>query len=360
MQDIIPLTKELIRFATMHAKPREIRRCADFIENYLKKCGATPQRFEFQGVPSIAVMPPGGQAPVLLMSHIDVVDAPEELFEPVEKEGKLYGRGSIDDKYAVALSMVLVKNHLARLKKEGRGPEELPFGILVTGDEEIGGENGARAVLGELKTDFCIALDGGGLKKIVVKEKGIVHLKLVARGKTAHGARPWLGENAIEKLIDDYQRLRTHFELSAPDHWHRTLNFSRIQAGKAINQVPDYAEAMFDIRYTENDDIQQIIARIRDEIQGELAVERTEPIFSGGKSAYLDLLRKIAPRAEVGCEHGASDARFLSSYGIDGIVWGADGDSSAHSLDEHVNIDSVEELYRLLDRFLQAVPPSSS
>ena len=79
----------------------------------------------------------------------------------------------------------------------------MPFGIIITADEEIGGANGARQALKEIKAAFCVALDGGSLKKIVIKEKGIVRLKLVARGKTAHGARPWLGENAIEKLIED-------------------------------------------------------------------------------------------------------------------------------------------------------------
>jgi len=60
-------------------------------------------------------------------------------------------------------------------------------------DEEIGGHDGAQAALAQLKADFAIALDGGNLRKIVVKEKGILRLKLISRGKTAHGARPWLG-----------------------------------------------------------------------------------------------------------------------------------------------------------------------
>jgi succinyl-diaminopimelate desuccinylase len=55
----------------------------------------------------------------------------------------------------------------------------------------------------------------------------------------------------------------------------------------------------------------------------------------------------------VGFEHGASDARFLSDHGIKGIVWGANGDLSQHSLNEHVNIDSVARLYELLDEFMK-------
>ncbi|MDH3828630.1 MAG: hypothetical protein OET21_14500, partial [Desulfobacterales bacterium] len=61
---------------------------------------------------------------------------------------------------------------------------------------------------------------------------------------------------------------------------------------------------------------------------------------------------QIATDSEVGFEHGASDARFLSAHGIKGIVWGADGDMSQHSADEHINIDSFYKLYDLLDTFI--------
>jgi succinyl-diaminopimelate desuccinylase len=362
MEEIIKLTQDLICFKTMHSQPAEIQRCVSFIEDYLKACGAGYQRLDHADFPSIIVMPQHNVAPILLMSHIDVVDGPDDLFQPQIKDNALYGRGSIDDKYAAALSLVFIKNYLQQLQKEGKDQNDLPFGIIITADEEIGGANGAQKALKEIKAEFCIALDGGGLNKIVIKEKGIVKLKLIARGKTAHGARPWLGENAIENLIKDYQVLKTNFELSDADHWHRTLNFSRIQAGKVSNQVPDYAEALFDIRYTENDDMEALFKNIQKEIKGDLVVEKKEPLFEGGDSPYLDLLLEIATNSEVGFEHGASDARFLSAHGIKGIVWGADGDMSQHSADEHVNIDSVYKLYELLDAFInrsQALIPKA-
>jgi succinyl-diaminopimelate desuccinylase len=352
MEEVIKLTEDLIRFKTIYSQPAEIQRCVSFIEDYLKTCGAGYQRLDHAGTPSIIVMPQNNVTPILLMSHIDVVDGSDAMFQPRIKNKALYGRGSIDDKYAAALSLVLIKEHLKKLRKNGKDQKDLPFGVLITADEEIGGANGARQALMRIKAQFCIALDGGSLQKIVVKEKGIVKLKLVARGKTAHGARPWLGENAIENLINDYRALKKYFERQAPDHWHRTLNFSYIQAGKASNQVPDYAEALFDIRYTENDDMEKIFETIRAEIKGEMVVEKKEPLFEGGDSPYLDLLLEITKDTEVGFEHGASDARFLSTHGIKGIVWGADGDMSQHSADEHVNIDSVYQLYNLLDAFI--------
>ena len=352
MHRVVDLTKDLIRFKSMHSRPEEIRNCMDFMESHLARHGVGYRRIEENGVPTLLVLRPDGTVPVLLMSHIDVVDAPEELFAPRVENGKLFGRGSIDDKYAAALSLVLVVEQMEKLKARGRTQADLPCGLLISGDEEIGGHDGAQAALSQLKAEFAIALDGGHLRKIVTKEKGIVRLKLIGRGKTAHGARPWLGENAIENLIADYFKIKRHFELTAPGHWHRTLNFSRIQAGKATNQVPDYAEALFDIRFTENDDMDAVVDAIRREIKGEVEVVEREPLFQGGRTPYLDRLLAVAGNPELGCEHGASDARFLSAFGIPGIVWGPDGDNSAHAVDEHVNIDSLLALHKILDDFL--------
>ncbi len=360
MEEIIRLTKDLIRFKSMHSRPEEIKACAEFIEHLLSLWDVKYRRLDRQNIPSIFVLPQRDFTPVLLMSHIDVVDAHDSLFIPLEREGKLYGRGSLDDKYAAAVSLVLLKEHLQELRKKGMDQEHLPFGILITGDEEIGGHDGAKEALKEIRMDFCIALDGGALHKIVTKEKGIVRLKLISRGKAAHAARPWLGENAVDQLIDDYLKMRRFFEESAPEHWHKTLNLSIIHAGKSLNQVPDYAEALFDIRYTENDNMEEVIQKIKRETQGELVVTAQEPLFLGGESPYLALLLKIARNAEVGFEHGASDARFLREYGISGIVWGADGDLSQHSIEEHVNIESVNTLYRVLNEFVERVRSTRS
>lgn len=352
MQDLLELTKDLIRFKSMLSRPDEINRCADFIERFLRDIGATCNRIECDGVPSIAALPKADFAPILFMSHIDVVDAPDELFEPTEKEGKLYGRGSIDDKYAAALSMILFREHLNGARKQGRGQGDLPFGILITGDEEAGGHKGAKEALKTIRTDFCIALDGGNLRKIVTKEKGVLRLKLVSRGKAAHGSRPWLGENAIEKLFQDCQSVKDFFLDEDPEHWHKTVNLSIIRAGNSANQVPDLAEAVFDIRYTEKDDVETLVEQMRKRIKGELSVEMKEPLFLGGKSPYLTLLLDVSKDATLGFEHGASDARFLQEHGMPGIVWGPDGDLSAHAYDEHVNLDSLYKLYRMVDRFI--------
>jgi len=349
----------LIRFKSTHDRPDEICRCADFIEDYLKFENIPYKRIDRNRIPSIMVLPEPHYARVLLVSHFDVVGGPDRLFHPQEKKGCIYGRGSIDDKYAVALSLVLLKNHLTAARQRRGGLPDLSFGVLITGDEEVGGHDGVDPLLSRVRADFGIVLDGGALEQIVVKEKGILRLKLTAKGRSAHSARPWLGENAIDNLLEDYAHIRSRFSETAPDHWHPTLNISRVAAGVSDNQVPDRAEAVFDIRYTENEDPDRLVRVLSKSISGELTVSYRAPVYDGGASPYLDLLKKMLPSVTFGFEHGASDARHLSKRKIPSIVWGADGNGSQHSEDEHVVIESVFELYDRLESFLKKVPEVS-
>jgi succinyl-diaminopimelate desuccinylase len=354
VREIVDLTKDLIRFKSTHTRPAEILKCARFIETWFNRRDIACTVVENHGVPSIRALPAHRSSPLLLlMSHIDVVNADDALFEPLEKDGRLYGRGAIDDKYAAALSMVLLKNRIQSDRRRGVADGTLPLGVLITGDEEVGGYHGARSALGEISCDFCIALDGGRVDKIVVKEKGILRLKLVASGKTAHGARPWQGENAIERLMTDCLAVKGFFDgLAEPEHWHRTMNLSVFHAGDSINQVPDKAEATFDIRYTENDDVDDLVRRIQAAVSAKVITEEREPLFISPGSPYRDRLLALAKDTRTGIAHGASDARFLSQFDIPGVVWGADGNSSQHATDEHVEIQSLSRLYHLLDRFL--------
>ena len=357
VREIVELTKELIRIPSTQSRREEIHRCAAFIQSWLDRNAISYQTLEIEGTPSLLVLPRPGKANVLLMAHFDVVEAvvPNQ-FEPEERDGKLYGRGAIDDKYAVALSLVLFKNHLERLRANDGGQTDMPFGLLLTGDEEIGGYNGAKPALNSIETEFAVALDGGNSNHLVVKEKGIIQMELVAPGVAAHGARPWLGKNAFDVLVKDYQIIQGIFADETPDHWHKTMVLSVCRVGDAtVNKVPEKATAMMDIRYTENDDPRALVESIRAAVESEVIVRALEPFYVGGESPYRDLLIEHAGNPSVGFEHGCSDARFLSARGLPSVVWGADGELSQHSANEHLVIASLEPVYSGLDSFLHAV-----
>lgn len=314
--EIVSLTQDLIRIPSMHSRPEEIMRCADFVVQWCGRQGITARKIVHDRTPSVLVMP-GDHARLLLMTHVDV-----------------------------ALSLVLFRDRLRALERNGRTQGDMVLGLLITGDEETGGENGAARALEGIGADFAIALDGGGPERIVTREKGVVDIMLTATGKAAHGARPWLGRNAIDMLLEDYARIRELFEGDdGGDHWHRTVNFGKIRAGESINQVPHTARGWFNIRFTEDDDPQRLAEAIADRVRSRVEVLSTIPVFASPPSPMTDILLDIAPGAVLTREHGASDARHLMVHGIPGAIWGAEGFGTQHGLEECVSIPSIEKLH---------------
>ncbi|MFW2365835.1 MAG: M20 family metallopeptidase [Desulforhopalus sp.] len=357
-QEILELTKKLISYPSTNSRPEEIHNCAVFIEQWLDRYNIPYQRTDEGRTPSINVLPKPGYAPVLLMTHFDVVESDDPaLFIPVERDNRLFGRGAIDDKYGVALSLVLLREHLRQSQKDGHQMNSLNFGLLMTGDEETGGANGAKKASDSITTDFFLVLDGGNPGLIVTKEKGVISLELNAMGIAAHAARPWLGKSAFDILLEDYTRISTLFPAASDDPWHRTMVLTKCKAGNgSSNIVPAKASAMLDIRYTENDDADFLVSQIESMVKSDLTVHAKEPVFMSGPSTYLDLLVDHSDGAAVGFEHGASDARYFSSKNIPGAIWGADGEMSQHTSDEHIVISSLYRFYDRLDSYLNNLP----
>lgn len=354
--EFIELTKELIRIQSTSSRPQELSRCADFIAHWLDRNHIRYTRMEFNSIPSICIMPGDTlRAPLLLNAHFDVVESDNTtLFEPDISNGKLYGRGAIDDKYGVALSLILFREKLKQLRSVGKKQSDMMFGVILTGDEETGGHNGMARIAELAEADFFIVLDGGKPDLIVTKEKGILLLELTATGTAAHAARPWLGESGFDILVEDYTKLRTIFTDSPDGHWHKTMVLSRCQAGNgSSNVVPQTAKATLDIRYTEEDNPHEIIAAIRSLVRSNVEITALEPVFCTGKTHYLDVLKTVVDKAYFASEHGASDARYFSKKKIPGVIWGADGEMSQHTDNEYLLLDSIQPFYTRLNQFIQ-------
>src|SRR6185437_7817215 len=159
-----------------------------------------------------------GYRKLMVLLHTDVVPsgAPSAWrfapFEPFEKEGKLYGRGVLDDKGPLAsafASLLILKKH------EQFVDGEFIFGAV--GDEEVGVGVGIEYLLEQNLidcTDAIIPDIAGDMREINVAEKGRVLLKVKARGKQAHAMNPAKGVNAIHAM----SRFLLELEKLALDH----------------------------------------------------------------------------------------------------------------------------------------------
>ncbi len=352
-RELIELTSALIHIPSTHSQPEEIGKCASFIETWLNSNSIQYRRLDIEEVPSILVLPENNHCNVALISHFDVVSGPLSLFQPHIDNGKLYGRGAIDDKYAVALSLLLFREHLYRLRKVGKSQNDMVFGLLLTGDEEVGGAKGCAHAINKFSTDFFIALDGGKPDVMITKEKGVMLLQMESQGKAAHAARPWLGTSGFDMLIQDYLAIKTLFPDVGQDDWSRTLVLSNCQAGNgATNVLPSHCRATLDVRYTDNDDPNELLRQIRQLAKSTITVKTQEPVFTSQPSPWFDLLKAHVPDGRTTFAHGASDARYFSSRNIPGVIWGADGELSHHSDNEYILLHSLYHFSSILDDYL--------
>ncbi len=213
-QEVTNLLKDLIQINTTNPPGNETQ-AANYIAQSLTKEGITSEIIESApGRGSVITRLKGtGEKPnLLLLSHIDVVAAnPKEWsvppFEGKIKDGYVYGRGAYDMKCMTAIEIMVLK-----LLKRNNIYLKGDIVLAATADEEQGGEEGAGYLLQHYKEKiWCpyVINEGGGLaipaKKgyvfpVQTAEKGILWLKIKAKGTPGHGSKPHMADNAVMRM----------------------------------------------------------------------------------------------------------------------------------------------------------------
>lgn len=291
------------------------------------------------------------QPDIVLAAHLDVVPAPDELFTVKEEDGKLYGRGVYDMKFAAACYLELLRNHAEELKK-------LNIGFLFTTDEEDGG----FSVLDILKAGFhanaVLIPDGGDNWHVEARAKGLLGIELTAEGKAAHGSRPWEGDNALHRIMDITNTLRREFP-----HRERsdsTLSITGIHGGEAVNQIPASASALIDFRSYDAEEIARMRQRL-EQLAAEygatilirtegnpVAFDRERPSVQSFLSALQDITGEPIAYLDA---YGGSDARHFAQGDIPCIIASPRG-GDRHADTEWINADDLQRYYELLEHWL--------
>lgn len=353
--ELLALIKKLLIIESTSDKPKNLRKAIDLAEKSLAQKWITIKRLEIKGKPSlVATMKQTKTPTIFLNGHLDVVPAKSRQFKPQVKGNRLYARGAQDMKAACAVMMKVFKD----LASDASFPRD-KLGLMLVSDEEIGGFNGSKALIGKgYKPKFLMTGESTNFD-IEVAAKGVLWLKLTSKGRSAHGAYLWEGENAIRQMTFAIDKIGKLFPTPKRETWKTTCNIATIAGGAATNRVPDTCELKLDIRYIPEDDPDEIIRRIKSTIPKNVKLEiiekepylRTDPAH-----AHLRLLKKIVRQKTSRSpkfvkKHGASDARSFSEAGIPTTSFGPIG-AGLHSDNEWVNLKSLTQYEKILIEFV--------
>jgi len=229
-EEVTSLLSDLIRINTTNPPGNETE-AAKYLAETLEKEGFRCEVFESApGRGSVITRLKGtGEKPsLLLLSHLDVVAAnPKEWsvdpFAGLEKDGFVWGRGAVDMKSMTAMEVMVL-----RLLKRNNVKLKGDVILAATADEEKGGEAGAGWLVRnhpeKVRADYvinegdglAIPVNGKNIYTIQTAEKGILWLKVRAKGTPGHGSRPGLADNAIlrmNKVVEKLGNLRSKISL---------------------------------------------------------------------------------------------------------------------------------------------------
>ncbi len=361
---IIEVAQELMKFRSETGNTEEINELMAYIKNMMNLIGAKVDIFTKKDTAPVIFIRNHNTLDfdALVLGHIDVVPATDKMFKPMIKNGKLYGRGSLDMKSfaAVALnSMQYVIEHKLPLK----------FGIILSSDEEKGSK-GTKAFLekyAKIKANVVLDNDvGGDITKLIVKCKNPVFVKIKTYGKEAHGSLPWEGIDANElmfKVLTNVRKFYPAYDLQGKkprNKWVDTLHVAKIEGGKVANIISDYCEALCDVRLVETSRLADLKKNLdKAMIKGAEyeIVSSSTPVVMSEKNPHIVAYKKLAEKVlgkklKFEYEGGATDAREFAVRGSDVIMHSGTGEGM-HAVGEWVDIASVEKLAEIQIQFLE-------
>ena len=377
------LTNNLIKFKTVRPDNKdsettkifkdEINKCMGFVCKSLHKSIITDRADEYiydESCPILIAKFHDREPDLLMVGHIDVVNGDESQFHPYEKDGKIYGRGAKDMKSGVA-AMIEIMNHYAEKR------EKPNIAMAVVSDEESGGFNGSNIIVNKIgmRPEFVVTPDPGERHGIINKEKGFIWLTITIFGKSSHASRPWLGDCAYTKAFRLCQDILSKFNLSqSEDDWRTTASVTQIKKlversncqDKFIldtsNAIAGVVKCSIDIRYTENDKIEEIKSLVN-QIAKSYGERNTVEYKTIGSVSYTPVnnrkLRAFKAIVDVieGADipfipsAGASDGRFFSEKKIPFVTYGPTG-KNHHSKEEYVDIESIYRFYNVMIKYI--------
>jgi acetylornithine deacetylase len=352
-----------------------------YIEDYLASFGITGQRVvdaTGQKASLWVTIGPDDRPGIVLSGHTDVVPVEGQAwthnpFEMVERDGRLYGRGTTDMKGFVATCLAMVP-------EMRRASLATPIHLAISYDEEIGCV-GVRPLLeilsrAPVKPLGCFVGEPTQME-LAIGHKGKHGVRATFRGLACHSSLAPLGVNAIEHaatLISEISRRAAQIATKGArdelyDIPHTTLLTSIVQGGTALNIVPDHCAIDFEARglgITESKEVTDAIVAF--------AKQSIEPVMQKANPAcgidfeeileypaldmlpdhsWVTLAKQLSGRnSHRKVAFGTEASLFVSMAGIPAVVIGPGSIEQAHKADEYVELSELLKCADFIERVI--------
>jgi acetylornithine deacetylase/succinyl-diaminopimelate desuccinylase family protein len=382
-QKLIALTKEMCREKTINVPSSKLSehpflkirgeeyKVAAIVKRELSGWNIPFAEYARQeGRPNVIGRIGSGRKPVKLLmpAHMDIVPAGKgwttDPFEPIEKNGFIYGRGVLDNKGPLASCLIA-----GMVMKQVIGDKNIQGQMLIAAlaDEEATDPDGIDYGIGYLLEEklidptYAIIPDiGENMKKIDIAEKGRAVIRIVNTGKQAHGSTPERGINAIypmARLVLAIETLKLDF-IPHPLLISPTINLGEIHGGAAANIVPGDCHIILDIRTLpgqSREQITQVLSALCQQCGGDFAIHIDAWSDAHKIDPDNDLVRSIQANAQTVLGFtpepfgmgGGTYAKTLNLKGVKAVGFGPGDDQAFHVADEYVEVKQLLDFAKL-------------
>jgi len=346
------LTRRLVDTPSVSGDEREL---ADAVQAALARIPGL--RVERDGDAVVARTSLGLPSRIVLAGHLDTVPIADNLPSRVEA-GRLYGCGTSDMKAGVAIALRLA----ATLPLASPGGLRHDVTWICYDHEEVSTQlNGLRRLAERhrdwLDGDLAILMEPTS-GEVEAGCQGTLRVVVTLDGTQAHSARSWLGDNAIHKAGEVLRRLADYQSRSVTIDgctYREGLSAVRVEGGVAGNVIPDLCRVTVNFRFAPDRSPRAALAHVREVLDG-YEVEVTD--LAGGALPGLDAPTAAAFVAATGrtpvAKYGWTDVARFAELGIPALNFGPGDPNLAHTRDEYVHLDAVDEGERLLRTYLTA------
>lgn len=348
----------------LHGERYAEKNIALYIQQFLHNLGISSELFgEDKNRPNLVAYLHAGQPnTVMLEAHMDTVSEENMVidpFDPLVKNGALYGRGSCDTKASLATYLHAIQTIILN-----KIPLQHNVVLAFVKDEEYRFTGAQELMAKGVRADFAIIGEPTQCN-LIYAHKGLCRFFLHTHGVSCHSSMPWNGSNAILKMgavLDGISQYATSLQQHVhPSLGHATVNVGRIVGGQTVNTVPALCSLELDNRLLPGMDFETIKSGLTAHLKAAeftidapylLAMGVDNPPDAPHCKALIHACESTGFHPQLQTAHYATDAAVYQHAGIPCVVFGPGAIEQAHTADEHIAVQQIDQAAGIILRLL--------